>query len=209
MIQPCKGVTRKQLLKQYHNRIFYHLRHGYKGNGTLSISPCILSRDCDWSVDHPMVRYFDDEMTLVCYTTYACWSDLYDSWEEANKQLNHINKLYTKGFSSKPFVTIKTLEAHKGEMVKIEKLITKGLKDYENFNGINFCDVGANGIQIRGRHKQIEGYTYGKQPTIKYDFTNKDMVVSEFIEMWKAYDTPENVESFKEFLRQGEKYGWD
>ena len=209
MDQPCRGTTREQLLKKYRNRIFYHLKTTRKGYGDLSIKPCILARDCAWDVDLPLIRCFDDEMNLMSYSQFAHWEELYENWNDVDAKKKHIEKLYTKGFSKKPFVTIETLEKHKGEMVKIEKLITEGLKDYENFKGIDFCDVGANGIQIRGKHKQITGHTYGQQPTIKYDFTNKNEVVSEFIEMWKLYDTPEEIKRYKDFLQFGEKYGWD
>ena len=50
----------------------------------------------------------------------------------------------------------------------IESQINKCLCGFENFQGIDFCNVGAGGIQIRGHHKQIKGFTYGSQPTIKY-----------------------------------------
>ena len=87
--------------------------------------------------------------------------------------------------------------------------INTALKDYPNFDGVDFCDVGANGIQIRGHHKQIGGYTYGSQPTIKEDLSNITEATQEFIDMWKAEDTPMKVLKFKEFISFGEKYGWD
>lgn len=209
MVKPCKGATRKQLLELFGQRVFYHVHHGHKGVGDANLKPCILSRVCEWDADHPAVVYFDDNMSLQNYSAYARWEDLYDGWEEASKEIKHINKLYTKGFWRSPYVTIETLEKFKGEMVRIEKLINKGLEDYPNFLGIDFCDVNANGIQIRGHHKAITTHTYGNQPTIKYDFTNKNEVIDEFIEMWIQLDTPDEVKRYKGFIDFGNKYGWD
>lgn len=87
--------------------------------------------------------------------------------------------------------------------------INEGLKEYSNFDGVDFSDVGANGIQIRGHHKEIKGRTYGTQPTIKYDLSNITDTVSEFIEMWKQEDTTQKVNDYKRFLELGDKYGWD
>ena len=87
--------------------------------------------------------------------------------------------------------------------------INTALKDYPNFDGVDFCDVGANGIQIRGHHKQIGGYTYGYQFTIKEDLSDIAEKTQEFIDMWKVEDTPAKVSKFNEFISFGEKYGWD
>lgn len=87
--------------------------------------------------------------------------------------------------------------------------INKSLTDYPNFIDVDFCDVNANGIQIRGYHRQIKGRTYGGQSTIKEDLSNITEAAKEFIDMWKKEDTPEKVQKFKDFLEMGEKYGWD
>lgn len=112
-------------------------------------------------------------------------------------------------FYMKPYVRKEILEQYKDEMLEIENEINKQLKEYPNFLGIDFCDVGAYGIQIRGHHKDISKYTFGSQPTIKYDFSNKEDVIRKFVSMWKHQDTPEEVMSFKRFIADGEKYGWD
>lgn len=97
-----------------------------------------------------------------------------------------------------------------GDMFKtIHTSIVEALKGYNNFDGIDFCDVGANGIQIRGHHKQVERYYFGEVVTIKYDFSNSTEVVDEFIRMWEACDNDEYLSNFKRFIEFGERYGWD
>lgn len=210
MERPHKDITQKELLDLYKQRVFYHILKHSKGQGVLKAKPCILSRNSAWNPLHPMVTYFDEDMRLCEGSDkYAEWQDLYDGWEEADKFVKHIDKLYTKGFWRRPYVTIDTLEKYKGEMVKIEKRINEELKEYPNFLGIDFCDVSAYGIQVRGHHKQILTHTFGKQPTINYDFTNKEQVIQDFVQMWKVNDTPEDVIRYKDFIYFGNKYGLD
>ena len=206
MKQPFKGATRQQILDAFQNRVFYHLNmHG----NNIKITPCILDRSGSWHPDTPFITCFSKDWKLDSFSLAVSWSQLFDSWEEADFQNKHINKLYNKGFWRKPYVSISTLEKYKGEMIRIEKLINKELVDYPNFLGIEFCDVHINGIQIRGHHKEINNYSFGLQPTIKYDFTNKNEVITEFVEMWKQHDTPENVEKYKKLIISGENHGWD
>ena len=113
------------------------------------------------------------------------------------------------GFRYKPYVSLKILEEHKKDLLEIETQINNSLYDYKNFEGIDFCDVNAGSISIRGHHKQIKGYTYGTQPKIKYDFSNKNEVVTEFVQMWQENDTEKSLKRQQEFIADGEKYGWD
>lgn len=82
-------------------------------------------------------------------------------------------------------------------------------KRFPNFDHVDFCDVHAGGIQIRGFHKQISGFTFGGQPTIKYDFSNLYDAVSDFIRGWEHDDTPENIAYYKKFLTNIAEYGCD
>lgn len=101
-----------------------------------------------------------------------------------------------------PFDSKDTLEA-------IHMSIVTALDSFENFDGIDFCDVGAGGIQIRGHHKQVEKYCFGEQVTIKYDFSNLIEAINEFIAMWKAHDNDEAIQDYLGFIHWGEKFGWD
>lgn len=100
------------------------------------------------------------------------------------------------------------LKEHKEDFDRIRQKITEALKDYENFDGVNFVDVNARGIQVNGLHKKTGRY-YFHTVTIKYDFSNIDEVVDEFVSGWKKYDNPEYISDFLSFIRMGEEYGWD
>ena len=138
----------------------------------------------------------------------ADWLDIFETKEEAEKAAEHYQSLYAM-FKYTPYVSIRTLLNHAEDLHKIEQEITDGLKDRENFEGIDFCDVSAGGIQIRIHHKQIKNYTYGGQYTILYDFSNAGEAPKEVIEHFKKIDNPKDVQSMLRFIEDGEKYGWD
>ena len=80
---------------------------------------------------------------------------------------------------------------------------------FENYGGIDFCDVNAGGIQVRIHHNSISGYTYGQQKTILYDFSNIDEIPFEVVREFVRIDVPEAIQREKKFIADGEKYGWD
>lgn len=97
---------------------------------------------------------------------------------------------------------------HEKDFSMIRKRITEALKDCENFDGIDFIDVNAGGIQISGIHKEASNYYY-VITTIRYDFSNVDEAVDEFISTWKECDTPKRIRDFTDFIETCQKYGWD
>lgn len=113
------------------------------------------------------------------------------------------------GFDYLPYMNEVMLKTFKNLLLDIQGIIHDGLKDYPNFLGIQFIDVSAGGIQIRGFHKQVSGYSYGKQVTIKYDMSNAYDCAELFVESWKASDTEESVKATLSFIKEGEAYGWD
>ena len=207
-VEQPKHKTRDDILEKYYNRIYFYVCSDAKCKNVV-IEPCMLSKTVEWKEDLPAIDLFDKDMNLMKIGRPVLWAELHDGWEVAERMVKHLNKLYTKGFYRRPYVSTKILEEHKGAMVKIEKDIRKGLKAYHTFKGIDFFDFGENGIAIRGFHLSIEGYTYGKHIVLKYDFSNKDTVAKEFIEMWKQFDTPQRVKEYKSFIKDGKKYGWD
>lgn len=133
---------------------------------------------------------------------------LFDTYDEAEHCKNNLYKIYFETFRRKPLVRPEKLEPYYSKLVDIELTITERLSKYPSFNGIDFCDVTANGIQIRGHHKQVVGYCFGSQPTIRYDFSNYNECVEEFIEMWQSKDNLEYLRQFKSHLSEGERWGW-
>jgi len=167
------------------------------------LKPCMLSDA------YGMIRFIEKDGKLSSWSQSFKEENLFEDETNAQRRLDYLKKLYFETFKYTPFLADNIITKYLQELLHIEKTITEGLKNYPNFTGIDFCDVSAGGIQIRGHHNQINGYTYGDQPTIKYDFSNIEECIQEFIEMWKERDMPEEVCEFKKFIRDGEKYGWD
>ena len=112
-------------------------------------------------------------------------------------------------FQRKPYLRDELLKENYDKLIHIETKINEKLADFENFDGIDFCDVNAGGIQIRGFHKEVKGYCYGDQITIEYDFSNYEEAIELFVDEWKNSDIPKKVKSYKDFLEAGERWGWD
>lgn len=99
-------------------------------------------------------------------------------------------------------------EHYKETLDFIRTMIYTQLQDYPNFKGIDFCDAHSDEILIRGWHKEIKQFAYCKV-SLKYDFSNWKQATKDFIHMWKKYDNPQHLKEYKEFLHDGEQYGWD
>ena len=205
---PFNGNVNARLLKKlYRDKVFYCVRENHLEK--YIFSPCFLS-DCEWSIDFPFVKFIKREMPFdERFSNGARWENLFETYEEAREEAKRRNYLYFECFRYKPYLKLEMLEEHLKDFMYIESQLDKCLCGFENFQGIDFCNVGAGGIQIRGHHKQISGYTYGSQPTIKYDFSNVEEVICEFIDMWRRNDTEEEIIKEKRFIYYGEKYGWD
>jgi hypothetical protein len=199
---PKKGTTKEQFNRNFLKRVFYH----YSINN--NIRPCIIYKGGYYDSIFVDVQFFNSEWVLLESSSMVTWELLFESYQEAAKYDKHIKKLYS-GFFAKPYVNTEILEKHKGQLRYIEKEIGKNLKSYPNFKGIDFCDVHAGGIQIRGHHKDIKGYCFGEQITIKYDFSNYKDTITQFVDMWKSLDNDSYISGYKSFLADGERYGWD
>lgn len=118
--------------------------------------------------------------------------------------------MYDPRFTFQPYIGDDTYIDHANDLLHIQSKIYGQLEGYENFAGVDFCDVHAGGIQIRGHHKKVSGYTFpATQPTIKKDFSNMEEVIDEFVKVWKSADTDDNIDDYLRFIAAGEKYGWD
>ena len=90
----------------------------------------------------------------------------------------------------------------------LRETLAHELSDCPNFVGVDFCDVGAGGVQVRGHHKDVSSHVYC-HVTLPYDFSNVAQVVEEFIAAWRAADNPEYLHYYQYFLAEGKKWGWD
>lgn len=203
-----KDINPRLLANLFKGVILYSVEE--KTNGYFDIKRYIPRKDKqDFGKGYLEVIEVDENLHVKKeYSKFKNLDDLYISFIEAKEIKRKYNNMISK-FDSQPFMNIKMIEEHFEELMFIQNDIHKKLKGYENFLGIDFCNVSAGGIQIRGHHKNITGYTYGEQPTIKYDFSNIKEVISEFVNMWFDYDCDEYISREKDFIAFGEKYGWD
>lgn len=118
-------------------------------------------------------------------------------------------KPYLDKFLYKPYLRDEVVIDNFETLLYIQSEITSKLKDYPGFKGIDFCDVNAGGIQIRGFHEEIKGYSYGELYKINYDFSNVEEAIEKFVKMWKVMDNKKAIEIKKSFIEDGHKYGWD
>lgn len=201
LLQHESSCEYKEKIEEWNKRVAENKTYYYVYND--KIAKCILGNSLE------MIRLFKDDGSLENYTQSYDKNNLFENENDAQERLKYLDTIYNKTFKYKPFLKEEKLTKNLSELQYIENEINNRLSDYINFKGIDFCDVSAGGIQIRGHHKEIKGYTYGNQPTIDYDFSNCEEVIDQFVDMWKELDTPERVESQKRFIADGERWGWD
>lgn len=202
MIEPSNV---KQFYDENKDKVFYYLTSTVKNVDNCEIRE--VKPDCYCNM---ILWYYPKDNTDVRKITKfnSSWLNIFETKEDAYKALEYYKSLYS-GFRRTPYLSISTLIDHAETLRKIEQAIDDGLKEFDNYDGIDFVDVSANGIQIRLHHKQIKNYTYGNQYTIHYDFSNAEEAPKEVIEHFKTIDNPADVQRMLRFIADGEKYGWD
>lgn len=113
-----------------------------------------------------------------------------------------------KEFDHTPYAP-ELVRDYRDKLLEIQNKIHIALADSKRFDGITFYDRGSRGFQIKANIKEVKGYYYISSPYIDKGFSDIDSIVNSFVELWNTYDNDEDVESFKRFIRDGEKYGWD
>ena len=98
-------------------------------------------------------------------------------------------------------------EEHKADIKRIVAEITDKLKD-TNLMEVSFCDVSAGTIQVNLIHKDTPCYTF-LHVALNHEWDNIDDLIEEAVTEFKKYDNEKHVKSYKSFLSDGEKYGWD
>ena len=95
------------------------------------------------------------------------------------------------------------------KLLEIQTCVNKELKDFPGYMPFDFCDVSANGIQLRGKNESLKGYC-PLQVTLPYSLENYMDVAKQFVEEYKKYYGDEaNIKYMQHFIEMGEKYGWD
>ena len=98
-------------------------------------------------------------------------------------------------------------EDHKADIERIVAEITDRLKG-TNLKEVSFCDVSGNTIQVNLIHKDVPCYAF-LHVELNRTWDNIDDLIEEAVTEFKKYDNEKHVKSYKEFLSDGEKYGWD
>lgn len=179
-------------------KVFYYVpvgKHRYL-EGVKEVTPSMVDGELWWKLKN--------EIGSI-WVSYDC---IFKNEKDAEQFVKNINSV-RESFRHDPFVSNDMLIEHFKDFKEIEDKIEYGLKEYRNFDGIDFCDVSAHGIQVRIHHKDIKGYTYGNQFTIEYDFSNKDEIPDLVVNHFKEIDNADRIKREKEFISWGEKYGWD
>ena len=121
--------------------------------------------------------------------------------------MNHTIKNYKEyGFDNPPFLS-DDYQNQYFKLVLAQEKAKDMLKDRPNFAGITFNDVGASGIQIQAKNKQVPINI--SDATIKYDFSNIDEVVDECVKSFIETDNEKSIASASQFYNDGCEYGWD
>jgi len=185
-------------------KLYYYV-HTKTKTGNIEPIPCILA-DESKKINMPVIYCLNNKMKPVNYCGIIPASELTDDIEIAKQKAACINELY-KGFQHKPYISVDILELHKQDLLQIETKIQSELGEYDNFQGIDFCQS-LDKIGIRGHHASIYGYVFCSE-AFSVDFSDTETAIRNFIEFWKKNDTPENVADYARFLEDGKKYGWD
>lgn len=88
----------------------------------------------------------------------------------------------------------------KDKLNSFDNRIRQDLADYPNFLGLVYEDGYLGCILISGVHKNIPNSEYAGYFVITNRLDNLDVVESEFVSNWKAFDTYDCVKAYKKFL---------
>ena len=140
--------NKKEFYEENRDKTFFYLSSRCKNIGEIKeVKP-------DYYYNMILWYYPPKDITDIKKITKfnADWFDIFETKEAAEEAFKYYSSLYGM-FKYRPYLSIKMLINHAEQLHKIEQDIEEGLKDNENFEGVDFCDVSAGGIQIRIHHK--------------------------------------------------------
>ena len=88
----------------------------------------------------------------------------------------------------------------KDKLNSFDNRIRQDLADYPNFLGLVYEDGYLGCILVSGVHKDIPNSEYAGYFVITNRLDNLDIVESEFVSNWKAFDTSDCVGAYKKFI---------
>jgi hypothetical protein len=158
---PFGGLVSARLVeKRFKNHVFYFV-HNQQGDKGFCIKYGFLM--LGGMIKHPMIRSFDKNNNLSSFSQGCCWDRIHANYDDASKQLKHIERLYTEGFTHRPFIKVNMINEIKPTLIGISKAISYALGHRADFKGVHFCDVSAGGIQVMSC-----GYSHA----LRYDMSN-------------------------------------
>lgn len=105
------------------------------------------------------------------------------------------------------FLTQEDIDNHRDDIIRINDKIMEGLKG-TNIKSIDFCDASCGYIPVRLFHKDVGGFAF-TSVKLNSDWSNIEEVIQDAIDSFKRLDKPEHIKSYKSFLEDGQRYGWD
>lgn len=175
---PFDGKVNWRLVeKLYKDRVFYVVREPEGNQKSYTVQHGSLS--CTSST--PFISKYTKLSDGNFLKTHrgAKWADIFESYEEAKHRAKYLDSLYSDGFANRPHIKVELLQRIKPTLLQINDALDRLFEDYKDFNGVRFCDVGANGIQI---------YAAAHMETLKYDLSNKIELLKEFISAYKVLE---------------------
>ncbi len=168
---PFDGNVNARLVeKRFKGQVFYSVTDPQGGKdheieiGFLRLNGCLK---------YPMIQPIKNG-EVKNYSHGCSWSMIFETLDDAKKQQRLINGLYNDEFHKKPFIKRDFLKKIKPELLELQSVISLLFDGHVEFNGVNFSDVGAGGVQV---------YAAGYHTTIKYDLSNKVSVIGSFIKV--------------------------
>lgn len=92
---------------------------------------------------------------------------------------------------------------------KLINRINEIMRDNEDFESAKYTWYGWDWIEISGSLRKVPGYKF-VECKVPFEFLgNTEENAKEFVTYWNEVTSPESIKCFAEFIKDGEKWGWD
>lgn len=86
--------------------------------------------------------------------------------------------------------------------------ITLKLRNRESFGRASAMDC-FDVIQLNGFLTIVPSYVYVNIDVKEDDLMDPNAIVDKFVREWCKYDDTKSIRSFQQFVKDGERWGWD